>query len=676
MKGSLLNRELSWLSFNERVLQESINKSNPLVERLRFLGIYSNNMDEFYRVRVANIHRFSHLKDFKFDDFKGSPKELLKKIQDIVDSQRRLFDLSYQRIIQQMESHEIFHLDEKKISDELLEPLKKYFNESLKQDIVPIIINKKYNFPRLLDKEIYLAIKIVNYSQKIQYALIQIPSNHNRFFTVQIEKSHFVILIDDIIRKFLTQIFGIFEIKEISAHTFKFTRNADLHLDDDISISMYEKMKKSIGQRKKGEPVRFIYDIDIPEDLLSFLKRSLDISEEDHLLPGGKYHNFKDLMSFPDFENEKFIFEKKKPNNHPKLPAEKSILNYISRKDLLLHYPYQKFDHLVDFLREAAIDPTVKEIKINIYRLAKKSQVVNALINAVRNGKKVIVIVELQARFDEENNMNWASLLRDQGAKIIYGVPGLKVHSKLIQITRTIDKKEQLIVHIGTGNFHSQTAKTYTDLSLFTANKAITGEVKKVFRLLENNIERGLYKSLLVSPFNTRRKIISLIDNEIKNAKKGLPCGIDIKLNNLVDNKLIFKLYDASNAGVPIRAIIRGVCCLIPGIKNQSINIQVRSIVGRYLEHERYLIFKNNTNPLIYISSADWMKRNLDKRIEVSVPILDVKLQEQIKSIFETQWKDNEKSRIIDKKLTNKLNKERNQNSINSQMELFKYYNG
>lgn len=673
-----MNRELSWLSFNERVLQESLDRSTPLIERLRFLGIYSNNMDEFFRVRVANINRLIPIKGQKMDGFEGTPKELLSTIQETVKKQRKIYDLSYQRLLKEMEGHGIYHINEETIPDEIKEQLTEYYHEELKRDIVPIMLDKKHKFPRLQDKEIYLATRIINEKKgKARYALIQVPSTHPRFLTFKSGEKDFVMLLDDVIRLFLHQIFSIFEFESISAFTFKFTRDAELNLDDDISISMYDKMEQSIKQRKKGEPVRFIYDEEMPKDLLKYLKEAVGISEIDHTSPSGRYHNFKDLMKFPDFGRKEFTFPKRSPLQHPGFNNSKSILKSILEKDYLLHYPYQKFDHLVDFMREAAIDPKVREIKINIYRVAPRSQVINALINAVKNGKEVTVVVELQARFDEENNMYWSNVLREHGAKIIYGVPGLKVHSKLIQITRFSGKKEQVIAHIGTGNFHGGTAKVYTDFSLFTARPEITREVKKVFNLMENNIERGTYRNLLVSPFNTRRKFSSLINNEIRNAKKGLPASIDIKINNLVDNKLIAKLYEASNAGVKIRAIIRGVCCLVPGVPNQSENIEIISIVGRYLEHARVIIFHNNGDEQFYISSADWMTRNLDKRIEVTTPILDDEIKAEIRNAFEIQWKDNVKARVIDVHLRNKYVKPLpGEEVVHSQEELYKYYLG
>ncbi len=672
----LINRELSWLAFNERVLQESLDRDVPLIERLRFLGIYSNNLDEFFRVRVANLHRMLDIKNQRIDGFKGSTKDLLNLVQDTIKQQRRYYDLSYQRLLKEMEGQQIYHFNEDNIPEEIKEDLYRYYHGEIKHDIVPIMLEKKRKFPRLRDKEIYLAVKMkCGEKQKVKYALIQVPSQHKRFISFEREDKVFVILLDDIIRLFMKEVFAIFEVQSIKAYTFKFTRDAELTIDDDYSISMYEKMEDSIEQRKKGEALRFVYDQNMDEDLLTYLKKSIGIEGEDHVAPGGRYHNFKDLMKFPSFGNESFVFREQPPVDSADFQGTSSVIKKVLSEDILLHYPYQKFDHLVDLLREAAIDPKVKEIKINIYRVAKRSQVINALINAIKNGKLVTVVVELQARFDEENNMYWSNIMREHGAKLIFGVPGLKVHAKLIQITRVSGKKEQLITHVGTGNFHGDTAKIYTDFSLLTARPDIAGEVKKVFNLLENNIERATYRHLFVSPFNTRRKFSGLINQEIKNAKKGLPASIDLKLNNLVDNSLINKLIEAGAAGVKIRVIVRGICCLNPDLKKLQGNIEVISIVGRYLEHARFFIFSNNEEPKYYISSADWMTRNLDKRIEVTAPIYAKHIQEELNFIFETQWRDNVKARIVDSEQRNRSRQMiEGQQIHNSQQEIYAYY--
>lgn len=671
----LINRELSWLSFNQRVLQESLDKSVPLVERIRFLGIYSNNMDEFFRVRVATIHRMIALRNRKVEGYDGTPSALLDEIQSTVKRQRRVFELSYARILKELGDQGFTQVNETTVSEENKLFLNEYYRNELKRDIVPIILGTKKKFPRLKDDGIYLAVKFCQHDKEKQhYALIQIPSSHPRFITLPAEDGkQNVILLDDVIRLHLGNIFSIFKFDEIKAYTFKFTRDAEITLDDDISISMMEKMEESIKQRKKGSPIRFVYDQNMPADLLKYLLKSLGIEKYDHQDSGGRYHNFKDFMKFPDFGIPEFTYTPLPPLEHPVLKDSRSVIKSVLKQDVLLHYPYQKFDYLVDLLRESAIDPKVVNIKINIYRVAPKSQVINALRVAIQNGKSITVVVELQARFDEENNMYWANKLREHGARIIYGVPGLKVHSKLIQITRMVGKKKQIVAHVGTGNFHGGTAKVYGDYGLLTANPLVTNEVEKVFNLLENNIERGLYRKLFVSPFNTRRKFINLINREVKNAKRGLPAYINIKLNNLVDKKLIQKLYDASQAGVKVRLIIRGICCLVPGVKGKSDNIEAISIVDRYLEHVRYFSFCNNNQPEHYLSSADWMSRNLDKRIEVTAPILDKEIQKEVADIFEIQWRDNQKARILDRTQSNKYRREEGEQH-HSQPEIYAYY--
>ena len=671
----LVNRELSWLSFNERVLQEAMDENVPLVERMRFLGIYSNNMDEFFRVRVANVKRIISIKKNTVQGYSGTASELLEDIRSVVLKQQEMFEDTYKEILQQLQTKNIYQLTEKNLSHSQRVEVANFFHSDLKHEIVPIILDAKNPFPKLRDKNIYLAVRLEKEnSKKVLFALIQIPTTFPRFYQMQDGDSSYFMLIDDIIRLHLDSIFTIFDVKDMEAYTFKFTRDAELNLDDDLSVSFIEKMEQSLQNRKKGEPVRFVYDHKMPTDLKNYLLKSLNLKSGVNAIPGGRYHNFKDFADFPDFGKKELVYAKLKPLDHPDLLNTKSYLDIFSKKDVLLHFPYQKFDYVVDTIREAAIDPTVRSIKINVYRVAHNSQIMNALLNAVSNGKEVVVIFELQARFDEENNLYWAERMKEQGAKVIYGIQGLKVHSKLLKIARVVKGKEQIIAFIGTGNFHEKTAKIYSDVGYFTANPAITQEVRKVFRLMENNIERGVYRNLLVSPFNNRRKLTGLIQQEINNAKKGLPSGICIKINNLVDVKMIDKLYQASQAGVNIKLNVRGVCCLVPGIKNQSERIEVIGIVDRFLEHARFFIFENNGDPLYFISSADWMERNLDKRIEVGAPILDKVLQNELQTIFGLQWSDNQKSREVDKKLKNKYHKNKLDVPVRSQMALYEYY--
>ena len=668
-----VNRELSWLSFNERVLQEATDSTVPLVERIRFLGIYSNNMDEFYRVRVANVRRMALLKKQKINGFAGNAGELYQDIRKVVLKQQKKFELAFQDISEEFKKNNIFFKNETNLEDDQILELTSYFQDKLRHVIFPIILDKKNSFPKLRDYAIYLAVKIEDSKGKIRYALIQVPADVPRFKQLNKETRTDVMLIDYIIRLNLKDIFRIFKPSKVSAYTFKFSRDAELDLDDDITLPFIEKIEKSLKDRKKGVPVRFVFDEKMPDDLLTFLLNALNLKAGINTIPGGRYHNNKDFISFPTFSNSEFLYPKQPPCKHPELENNEGIIHTVLSKDILLHFPYQKFDYVIDLLREAAIDPKVKSIKINIYRVAKKSDIINALLAAVFNGKEVTVVFELQARFDEENNLYWSNRLQEFGAKVIYGVPNLKVHSKLLQIQRFKDGNEQLITYIGTGNFNEKTSRIYGDLGYLTSNTGISNEVKRVFRILENNLERSVFRNLLISPFNARRKLTSLIEQEIKNAKASLKAEIRIKINNLTDLKLIEKLYEASQAGVKIEMIIRGICCLKPGVKGISDNITVISLVDRYLEHARFIKFENNGIPIYILTSADFMERNLDNRIEVGVIIKELSVQKELENIFDFQWRGSVKARLISPDLKNRYRK-RNLPPFHAQEELYHYY--
>ena len=669
----IVNRELSWLSFNERVLQEALDEKVPLIERMRFLGIYSNNMDEFYRVRVANIRRMLSFRKQKIAGFNGNAEQLYKEIRRVVLKQQEKFEFAYQEILAGLKLFGIVQLNEKTVTEIQKKELASYFHKELKHAIFPIMLNKKDAFPRLRDYAIYLAVKINLKGSASRYSLIQVPSALSRFYTMKEGDCQYVLIQDDIIRLHLNEIFSIYNFTSIEAYTFKFTRDAELDLDDDLSLSFFEKVEKGIKQRKKGAPVRFVYDETMPKDLLEYLLKALGLSRGINTIPGGRYHNFKDFINYPVFDLPALQYPKQAPCEHPLLENANSLLDLIAKQDLFLYFPYQKFDYIVDLLREAAIDPNVKYIKINIYRVAKNSQIMNALLAAIFNGKDVTVVMELQARFDEENNLYWSNRLRENGAKVIHGAANLKVHSKMIQISRYKGKKEHLFSYVGTGNFNEKSAKIYTDFALLTSDKAISNEIKKVFGLLENNLDRMVFRHLIVSPINTRRKIYKLIDTEIGNAKMGKASGIKIKLNNLTDLSLIEKLYEASAAGVKIEIIIRGICCLKTNSKGLSENITVISIVDRYLEHARMLIFENAGDPLFYILSADFMERNIDYRIEVGVPIYCKTIQEDLSRAFNFQWKGSVKSRLITGDLKNVYRKT-NLAPFHAQVETYKHY--
>ncbi len=678
-KIPLINREISWLSFNERVLQEAMDKSNPIIERFRFLGIFSNNLDEFFRVRVASVKRMikygKGLKQLLHDN----PAEILEQINDIVLNQQQQFEQVFEALKQELEDNGVFFINEKQLTAEQGEYVRNFFKENVRQTLVPLILDKKRPFPEVKGKAIYLAIKLYNDlldAKDVMYALIEIPSKDIGRFVLLPEKDHkkYIILLDDVIRYCLDDVFDIFNYTHYDAYTIKFTRDAELDIDsDDISESVVERLEKSLKNRKKGEPVRFIYDAKIPYDLLNFIITKNKITKDDTIIPGGRYHNFKDFMQFPDIGLPDSTFPPLKPLEHRFIESKRNIFEAVFERDILLAYPFQRFDYVIELLSEAAMHPKVTSIKINIYRLANRSKIINALINAAKNGKKVTAIIELQARFDEENNIKWSEILQENGVRVIFGVPGLKVHSKLILITLKNNRKIKRIAHIGTGNFHEGTAKIYTDLSLLTANPSITNEVNKVFRFFKTNYERSLYRQLLVSPFNVRRKLTLLINREIKNAKAGKPAYIILKLNNLVDDEMIKKLYDASAAGVKITLIIRGICSLVPGVKGVSENIKAVSIVGRFLEHSRVMIFCNNNHEEIYITSADWMHRNLSRRVEVGVPVFDKKVAKTIRDIINMQLKDDTKARIINAGQTNEYVKGK-KGTFNSQIETYRYF--
>jgi polyphosphate kinase len=672
-----INREISWLSFNERVLQEAEDERNPLIERLRFLGIFSNNLDEFFRVRVATVKRMMQLnkKTRALLDF--DPHEIMHEITRKTLLLQNRFEFTYQKLIKQLEKHNVFIINEQQLNDpELKNAVEQFFVEQVRPYLITIMLNEKKSFPVLKDKSIYLAVKLSSQNKHPLYSIIEIPTdNVSRFFTIKSGEKTFIVLLDDVIRSQFDKIFFYFHYEKIEAYTIKLTRDAELDINENVAVSLVDKLKKSLKNRKTATPVRFVYDKTMPEDLLKFILKKLKITDVENIIPGGRYHNFKDFMKFPDVGHEELLNPPLPPLEHKMIDHSKNLIDQIKKNDIMLFYPFQKFYYLIEFLRQSAIDPNVTEIKINLYRVAKNSRIINALINAVKNGKKVTAVVELWARFDEANNIYWANKLQDEGVKVIFGIPGLKVHSKLILIKRKENKKTALYAHIGTGNFNEVTAKVYTDISFITAKKQITNEVAKVFEFFENNFKTFRYSHLLVSPFNTRRKFIQLIDNEIKLAKQGKKAYIILKMNNLEDDEIIKKLYQANQSGVKINMIIRGICCLVPGVKKYSENIKAISIVDRFLEHSRVMIFGNGGDEKIYISSADWMHRNFDKRVEVSVPIEDVKLKKLIKKVIEIQLKDNQKARIIDELQTNPYVKPKNGESpVRSQTETYNYF--
>lgn len=651
MKKVYIPKEISWLSFNERVLQEAGKDDVPLLERLRFLGIYSNNLDEYFRVRVATLKRLS-LYGARSKSILGySPKSALKKIHEIVLEQNDRFEKIYTRLLTELEKENINIINEKQLDQAQADYVARYFQTEVRHRLMPLIITKESRMPDLKDDAIYFAVLLTdNIKAKKRYALLEIPTALLPRFIRLPERNgvRYIIYLDDIIRFGLRELFFIFEFDEISAYSIKLTKDAELEIGDDLSESYTEKVTKSLQQRKKGTPVRFVFDRNMPQEMLRMLAKKLKLGSDDVRIPGERYQNLKDFMQFTFSGSNELRYNPLEAVPHRDIKPGSSILSVIKEKDLMLYFPYHSFDHFIDILREASIDPAVKSISVTLYRLAKNSSVINALLNASANGKTVTTVVELQARFDEEANIIWGSKLIEGGVKVIYGVPGLKVHAKLCLITRLKGETVQRFAAVGTGNFNEETARIYTDHLLLTTNKKITNDVQKTFDFFTANYRKDKFYHILLSPFYLRSKLMTLIDNEIRNARRGQNAYICIKINNLTDSEIISKLYRAAAAGVKIRLIVRGMLSMVP-----CENIEAISIVDRFLEHSRFLIFCNNGKELIFLSSADLMPRNLDRRIEVTCPVFDRDLKREIRDIFDIQWNDNVKARIFDELQSN-----------------------
>lgn len=681
-KNEYINREISWLRFNARVLQESNDKRVPLIDRLRFLGIFSNNLDEFFKVRYATVKRIVDAGKTGKSVLGGErANDLLEEITKIViDQQARSLEI-FKAIEKELRSENIFIINEKEVSESQAEFIRDYYFKKVNQELMTIILNDLTEFPLLKDTAAYLAVKIVmkngsGQGKHNRYALIEIPKGIDRFVVLPKEgDKNYIIILDDLIRFCLDNVFTMFEFESISAHMIKITRDAELDIDNDLSKSFIEKISSSVEHRKISDPVRFVYDKKIDKDTLQFLKEKMDIMGTDSVIPGGRYHNRRDYMGFPSLGRHDLMYEKIEPLPVKGLSMKGSLLEMIAHKDYMIYAPYHTFSYVTKFLREAALDPKVRNIKITIYRLASDSQIASALINAAKNGKHVTVQIELQARFDEQNNIEYANYLQAEGVHLIFGVPGLKVHSKICMIEREEGHGIKRYGFISTGNFNESTAKIYTDYTLFTAHEGILKDMGKVFDFFETNYKINKYKHLIVSPHYTKSTFIKLIDKEINNAKQGKEAYIKIKMNSLTSYKMVDKLYEASRAGVKIQMIIRGICCLIPGIEGMSENIEAISVVDKFLEHPRSFIFANGGNPKVYISSADWMTRNLDFRVEVGCPIYDEDIKQELLDTFEISWRDNMKARVLSAKQDNAYRqKAKGEPGFRSQIEMYHYY--
>lgn len=681
-KYPFIARDISWLSFNARVLQEANDSSVPLRERIRFLGIFSNNLDEFFRVRVATLKRMAEFTQKKYKrttHLEEKPGEVLHDILFTVLNQQNEFDRIWKSIQMEMRKERIYLKNELQLTIDQKKFVTDFFEREVRSNIIPLMIQSLPELPYLRDKSIYLGVVMrkSNSAYKQQYALIEIPSRTiGRFVELPTKKQGtYIILLEDVIRANLPYIFSAFGYDHFESHIFKVTKDAEIDLDSDVSTTLVEKMQKGLKKRRRGKPVRFVYDKEMNSGLLHYLTTKLKLDNKSSIIPGGRIHNFKHFMDFPDV----FQFHKKRnrPFTHPDLKNAMMVTEVITQKDLLLHFPYHSFNAITDLLREAAIDPDVTSIKVTAYRLASDSKVINALVNASRNGKKVEVMLELKARFDEEANLKWKNVLEEEGVKVILGIPNMKVHAKICVIKKRVKNKTIQYGFVSTGNLNEKTANFYGDHCLLTSDKNIMADINKIFYYLENPMthKKIIEKchTLLVSPTSMRNKINLMIDKEIKNAKKGNTAGILLKLNSLSDINLIEKLQLACNAGVKVELIIRGIYCAKKVLKKNEKSLYAVSIVDEYLEHARVFVFHNGGDHNVFISSADWMIRNLDHRIEAACPILSVPLKNELIHLLDLQLKDNVKARMLDVNFPNKYVPSLGKKKMRSQHEIYQF---
>jgi polyphosphate kinase len=685
MKRKTIARDISWLSFNARVLQEAADPNVPLKERVKFLGIFSNNMDEFFRVRVATLKRMiEYVKGGKKKlnmHLEQSPEMILGQIQRIVLEQQNEFNRIWEQLRKEMELERIFLVPEKRLNRDQQKFVQQYFEEEIEDNVIPLMIESIHQFPYIREKSIYLGVLMSKRDNSLpaRYAMIEIPSRVlGRFIKLPAPAGeHHIMLLEDMIRFNLPSVFSYFGYDKYESWVFKITKDAEMDIEDngDIAVSVKDKIEKGLKNRRKGKPVRFVYDKDMNPAFLDYLMRRLNLSKRDNLIPGGRIHNFKHFMDFPDVFARKS--NRKKPFLHPLLAKTKRVSDIILTRDIMLNFPYHAFTSVIDLLREAAFDPEVTTIKITCYRLASQSKVINALINAVRNGKEVVVMMELRARFDEEANLEWKERLEEEGVKVLIGLPNMKVHAKLCLIRKKTPSKTLHYGFVSTGNLNEKTARVYGDHCLLTSNQRIMADVAKLFLFLEKPKQNTeLIKrctTLIPCPLNLRKEVIKLIENEIKIARKKKPATITLKMNSLSDEQLIEKLYEAAKAGVVIRVIIRGIFCMITQNHKFTAPITAISIIDEYLEHARVFVFNNGGKEKVFISSADWMVRNLDHRVEVTCPIFDNGIKKVLKNILHIQLEDNVKARILDNDLNNRYVKGKGIRKIRSQVEVYNY---
>jgi polyphosphate kinase len=677
LKQYLINREISWLQFNERVLQETMDETTPLVERVKFLGIYSNNRDEFFRVRIATLKRMIRLQK-KQPEPDLHYKDLLNEVLNLVNDQDKVFTQAYKDVVKELEKINIFIVNEKELTPGQEEFVVRYYKDNVRSNLFPLMLENFRSLSAIQDAMIYLVIHLRDSTGEHDddVALIKLPTDVlDRFIILPSEENKtYIMFLDDVIRFNLGDIFSVFGFDVLDAYNIKMTRDSELDIDNDVSKSFLELMGESVKKRKEGKAVRFIYDTEMPESLLTTVLKKFKIAPGNALRKGGRYHNFKDFMDFPRIGPPSAFYPPAPAVQHKDLKGHKSILEAVRKKDIMLFFPYHSFDNIIDFLREASIDPYVRSIKMTFYRTARNSAAMNALINAARNGKYVTVFMELQARFDEEANIYWTHRLQEEGVKVIQTIPGYKVHAKLILIRRRENGENKFYANISTGNYNEATARVFSDYSLLTCNRDICEDAYNLFELLENKFILPTFNILKVAPFGLRDFFLEKLDNEIRNAKNGNEAWAIIKVNSLVDKRMVSRLYEASQAGVRIDLINRGICVLQPGVKGISENINAFSIVDKYLEHSRVYIFCNGGENEYYTSSADWMPRNFDHRIEIVCPVLDEGIRSEIMDIMQIQMKDNIKSRYLGPDNMNQYRKMPGQGKHRAQFDIHDYY--
>lgn len=674
-QNTYIERDVSWMYFNHRILQEAEKQNVPLLERLSFLGIYSNNLDEFFRVRVASLNRLVDNENLSEKNRK-TIKKTLKTVNRLNEEYSSEYTKAIKRVFAQLEEHHIRLLKETQLNDEQKQFLKRLYYDKLNGSTNPIWLSAIDDLNTLEDNRIYLVVKKTHTDSehKVKYAVIKVPDRvYGRFISIpQSDGYDNIMYLDDVIRFCLPLIFIGTKPSTYEAYSFKFTKDAEMEMDNESDYGAMEKIALGVSSRKRGEPIRVIYDKDMPRDMQKRVFDRLNVRELDTSLAGGRYQNHRDLMSFPDCGHSDLKFPKWQPVMKPEFLSEESVFEQIRSKDRFIHVPYHSFDAYIRLLREAALRPSVKEIKTTLYRLAKDSKVVKALICAARNGKKVTAVVELMARFDEESNIKWSKRMQEEGVNVIFGVEGLKIHSKLLYIKTTKGD----IACVGTGNFHEGNARVYTDYLMMTARQGIVSEVAKVFDFIDRPFSPMRFKELLVSPNSMKTRILRLFDNEIKNAQEGKPAWVKIKINHITDPDVVNKIYAASRAGVRIDALVRGNCSVVPGIKDASENIRIVGIIDRYLEHSRILIFCNNDKPRYFIGSADWMPRNLVNRIEVLTPVYDEDMKKDLMRTIDFGLRDTTNGRIVDGKGTNEIQAvKEGEKPFRSQEELHNVYN-